>query len=217
MPPPRRRAIARKLFGIQLARRAHRVEHVGTERAADHVGVVAGRAEALIVGDRHGPAAREHHRDQARLPIETAGQQARRRRRVADAVRADRVADQGPRPAHAPVGHQQRSRHGSRLADRRRRAIEHPPGLRPEADAGDQVGIHRLGPDHVSGLAFAQVLGRNVEPLGGGDPSPWRRDQTELATGNARDIPETHGTGSFAPKLRDDPKLRRSTFYGTDM
>ena len=125
--------VDRELAGIELAGGPHRVEHVRPQRTPDHVRVVAGGAEALVVGDRDCPAARQHHRHHARFPFEPAGEQPRRRRHVADPVRADRVADQRPGPSRAGVRDQDRARNGGRLARGAGRAVEDPP--RAGADA----------------------------------------------------------------------------------
>ena len=60
---------------MQLASGPHRIEHVRAERAADHVYVVPRGPEALVVGDRDPPAAREQQRHQPGLPVEAARQQ----------------------------------------------------------------------------------------------------------------------------------------------
>ncbi len=111
-------AVGRQLLRMQLASGPHRVEHVRSERAPDHVDVVSRGPEAFVVRDRDAPAARQQHRHQPGLKVEAAGKQARRRGAVADAVRPDRVPDQRPRSA-PPAGRQQHgARHRTRLAER---------------------------------------------------------------------------------------------------
>ena len=109
----RRRAVVGQLRRGRSARAA-RIESstFGPSARPDHVGVVTRGPEALVVGDRNRPAAGQDHRHQSGLPLEPAGAAAATARRVADAVGADRVADQRTDP-------RRRRRGGSRSCRRR--------------------------------------------------------------------------------------------------
>ncbi len=193
----RGRAVGRELRRAQRPGGAHRVEHVRPERAADHVGVVTRGAEPLVVGDGHRPAAGEDQGHQPRLPVEPAGEQARRGGAVADAVGPDRVADQRPDAARAPARDHHRARDGRRLADRAGRAVQDPPGAGAEPQTGHEVRIGALRPDDRPRRPVGEDRGGRVEGGVGGGAATRRREHQQRGGRLPGEVEDAHGGFPF--------------------